>query len=294
MLTPKRIAACEGVRCLWGRTMPVKYRGKRGTSQVGPFELKNDTDAKQALHRLSHIYCTDVVCETDRRGFRTPQNRTPLELVVDASNGFIPLWDKDVTLNWRFNAQTVELFVDPDAVKDYVRNLLGNAILAWGPAVPVRFSETREPWDFEIAVRSSDNCGPLGCTLGRAFFPDAGQHDLVLFPRLFREDYAKQVDVMAHEFGHIFGLRHFFAQVSETAFPSEIFGTHEKFSIMNYGAESRLTETDVADLIHLYKQVWSGELLDINGTPVRLMRPYSYFRMQPLFPLPMPLAAAQS
>lgn len=274
--------------------MPSKTPEKQSKSRIGQFELKNDRETKGALERVSHVYCGGAICETDRRGFATPRNRSPLELVLDASKGFIPLWDQEVTLNWRFNEQSLELFLDPDAVKDYVRNLLGEALLAWGPAVPVKFSETSEPWDFEIAVRSIDNCSPLGCTLARAFFPDAGQHDLILFPRLFRETHGKQVEIMAHELGHIFGLRHFFAQVSETAFPSEIFGTHQRFSIMNYGAESKLTKTDIEDLKHLYQQVWSGKLTDINGTPIRLMRPFSHFRMKPLFPLPIPLAAARS
>lgn len=274
--------------------MSSKTPRRQGRSKIGQFELKNDRDTKVALERVSHVYCGGAVCETDSRGFANPRNRSPLELVVDASKGFIPLWDQEVTLNWRFNEQSLEFFLDQDAIKDYVRNLLGEALLAWGPAVPVRFSETSEPWDFEIAVRNIDNCSPLGCTVARAFFPDAGQHDLVLFPGLFRETRSVQIEIMAHELGHIFGLRHFFAQVSETAFPAEIFGTHQRFSIMNYGEDMKLTETDIEDLRSLYQQVWSGKLTNINGTPIRLMRPFSHFRTKPSFPLPLPLAAARS
>lgn len=78
-----------------------------------------------------------------------------------------------------------------------------------------------------------------------------------------------------HEIGHIFGLRHFFAKIHESAWPSHVYGTHTPFSIMNYGAASRLTETDRSDLKSLYRQVWSGELTNINGTPIRLFHPYS-------------------
>jgi hypothetical protein len=44
---------------------------------------------------------------------------------------------------------------------------------------------------------------------------------------------------------------------------------------MNYGAKSVLTEADLRDLTELYRLAWSGQLPQINGTPVRLVRPYS-------------------
>ncbi|MBA3285358.1 MAG: hypothetical protein H0U27_09930 [Nitrosopumilus sp.] len=79
---------------------------------------------------------------------------------------------------------------------------------------------------------------------------------------------------MIHEIGHIFGLRHFFANISESQWPSEIFGVHSKFSIMNYGELSALTDDDKKDLKSLYRSVWKGEIKEINGTPIRLVKPY--------------------
>lgn len=87
---------------------------------------------------------------------------------------------------------------------------------------------------------------------------------------------------MIHEIGHIFGLRHFFAPELETPWPSVIFGEHKPFSIMNYGENSELTDTDKNDLKKLYKSVWSGQLTNINGTPIRLFKPYHYFIPNPL------------
>ena len=107
------------------------------------------------------------------------------------------------------------------------------------------------------------------------FFPDAGRHELVIYPRMFTQSRKEQVDTMIHEIGHTFGLRHFFANVSETAFPSEIFGKHSRFSIMNYGSLSELTDDDKDDLKRLYKMVWSEELKEINGTKIELMQPFS-------------------
>ena len=74
--------------------------------------------------------------------------------------------------------------------------------------------------------------------------------------------------------GHIFGLRHFFAQLKETAWASEIFGEHRPFSIMNYGDESQMTEQDRSDLKLMYSKVWSDELTNINGTPIKLVKPF--------------------
>jgi hypothetical protein len=91
---------------------------------------------------------------------------------------------------------------------------------------------------------------------------------------MFTQSRKEQVDTLIHEIGHTFGLRHFFANVSETAWPSQVFGTHKPFSIMNYGNQSELTDDDKADLKRLYQAAWSGELTKINGTPIQLVKPF--------------------
>ena len=80
----------------------------------------------------------------------------------------------------------------------------------------------------------------------------------------------------APQIGHVSGCRHFFALVSETAWPAEKFGTHNKFSIMNYGADSRLTAEDKSDLKNLYQSAWKGELTRINGTPTTFRAPLPF------------------
>jgi len=237
--------------------------------------LLSKTKAAEAAAPYTHIYHGGAICETDSRGFPTPRNRSPLEIVVDASEGFVPLWASNVTLRWRFQEQSMLAFVDPEAAKQYIRELFGEGLLLWGDAVPVRFTEVRDAWDFEIVMRPQPNCTVNGCTLARAFFPDAGRHELVLFPTLFEQPRNEQVETLAHEQGHMFGLRHFFAQVSEEAFPSQVFGQHSRFSIMNYGSDSRMTDDDRSDLKALYNLVWAGTMTEINGTPIHLTRPFS-------------------
>jgi hypothetical protein len=43
---------------------------------------------------------------------------------------------------------------------------------------------------------------------------------------------------------------------------------------MNYGSDSVLTPKDKSDLKRPYQLAWSGRLLHINTTPIKLMRPY--------------------
>lgn len=249
-------------------------RPQRSSTGPDPFQRREEREAARDAQPLVHVFGRGIVCDTDTRGYATPQNRDRLDLVVDATEGFIPLWSRDVTLRWRFQQRSLSFFADPAAARVAIRKLFGEAVWAWGSAAPVRFSERNDAWDFEIAVRSVDRCSPSGCVLASAFFPDAGRHELVIYPRLFAQSRQEQVETLAHEIGHIFGLRHFFANLSETAWPSQIFGTHDPFSIMNYGAASRLTATDKADLKRLYASAWNGTLTNINGTPIRLVRPF--------------------
>jgi hypothetical protein len=173
-----------------------------------------------------HVYGAGIRCDTEVRGHATPQGRSPLEIVVDASEGFIPLWAKDTTLRWRFREQSMKYFKSPSTAKAEIRRLFGEALLAWGDASPVKFSERSDVSDFEIVMRKNDDCDPTGCVLASAFFPDSGRHQLTLYPKMFTQVRQEQVETLIHEIGHVFGLRHFFANITENAWPSQIFGTH--------------------------------------------------------------------
>jgi hypothetical protein len=227
-----------------------------------------------AASELVHVYGNEFVCDTESRGFATPGGRSIAEIVVDASEGFVPLWAKETTLRWRFREASLRVFANPAKARAEIRNLLAEALVAWADATPIKFAEREDLWDFEIAVQNGDHCSADGCVIASAFFPDAGRHLFKLFPKMFEQDRQEQVDTLIHELGHVFGLRHFFAQISEKTWRSEIFGTHKPFSIMNYGAQSRLTAADKSDLKRLYQKVWAGELTHINGTPVKLVKPF--------------------
>jgi hypothetical protein len=196
------------------------------------------------------------------------------EIVVDTSGGFVPLWAEHSVLRWRFDETSLQAFADPEAAKAGMRRLFEAAVADWG-FCPATFVEDDRLYDFQIVMRRQKRCSPNGCVLASAFFPDGGQHELVIYPSMFEQDEREQRETLVHEIGHIFGLRHFFANIKETAMSSTTFGEHSRFSIMNYGSDSKLTDADRADLERLYRAVWSRELSAINGTQVRLMRPFT-------------------
>jgi hypothetical protein len=224
---------------------------------------------------LHHQVSDGVVCATEGRGHATPGNRPPAEIVVDATEGFIPLWRAGSMLRWRFQERSFALAPDPAASQATVVGIMSEALLRWGAAAPIKFTRDDDLWDFEVVLRNAPDCSPQGCVLASAVFPDAGRHELTIYPTMFQQVREEQVETLIHEFGHVFGLRHFFANVSETAWPSQVFGTHSAFSIMNYGPKSTLTDADKHDLTELYQLAWTGQLTNINGTAIRFVHPYS-------------------
>lgn len=251
------------------RTKTTK-RPKSESERTNPLRLRKTEKPDPEVH----VFGKGIVCDTDTRGHERPKGQSVVELVVDASEGFIPLWAKGTTLRWRFQERSLRSFERPSSAKTEIRKLLGEALLAWGDAVPVKFAERDDAWDFEIVMRESDRCSISGCVLASAFFPDAGRHELRVYPKMLDQIRQEQVETLIHEIGHTFGLRHFFANIREGQWPSEIFGKHKRFTIMNYGPDSRLTNDDKSDLIKLYQSVWNGNLLELNGTPIRLVRPF--------------------
>jgi len=229
--------------------------------------------AAERVETMVHLIRPGVRCATENRARHVSHGDNLFEIVV-GTEGFIPLWADGVTLRWRFQEASFQLYADPVGLKAAVQTFFAKAILAWGDAAPIKFVYQPDGWDFEIVMRNVDDCDPAGCVLASAFFPDAGQHQLVLYPKLFDQDEAEVVETLIHETGHIFGLRHFFALERETAWPAEVYGEHEAFSIMNYGDASKLTDADKRDLATLYREARAGRLKKINATPIRLVKPF--------------------
>lgn len=242
-----------------------------------PFALDENNPERHAdAHHFGPK--SNHICITEVRGRLTPNGHALTEIVVDASEGFVPLWAENSILRWQFNEASLRTFRNPEAARAGIRQLFADAVLAWGDAAPIRFTENSDASDFEIYVRNAPDCDATGCVLASAFFPDQGRHRLNIYPTMFQQSHAEQVETLAHEIGHIFGLRHFFALLREAGSPALVYGTHDPISIMNYGAQSQLTDADRRDLKELYQRVWLGELTNIEGTPIRQVHPFSSLR----------------
>lgn len=246
------------------------------TLAINPFHLKGSDDKSPVDVAKIHVFGEheNIVCDTESRGYR----RNLLELQLDATEGFIPLWHEGSVLRWRFQEQSFSNFSSPNNAKVKLEKLFALALDAWGDAVPVKFTKDDDGWDFQIVVQNSEKCSVMGCVLASAFFPDSGRHNLLIYPTLFKQSVDEQIETLAHELGHVFGLRHWFAPQKETDNPALPYGAQNPVSIMNYGADSRLTEDDKKDLKELYSLVWSGKLREINGTAIRLVTPFHNLR----------------
>jgi hypothetical protein len=233
-------------------------------------ELKSDDIYLDTTGANIHKLKDGVICNTEP----IASVPSPASLVLDATDGFIPLWAHGSVLHWRFNFQSLDQYVKAEELKEVFRQLFARAIIKWDEASPIRFKEVSETPDFEVYIEKFDRCTPSGCTLANAFFPGPGHEKLFVYPKMFKQSTKEQVDSLAHEIGHIYGLRHFFASEKEKMFPSEVFGDHDPFTIMNYGTLSELTDQDKSDLATLYTSVWAGSIYEINRTPIKLFSPY--------------------
>ena len=80
------------------RSAPAAKRGaklnlvKNGSGATDPHKFGKDCQFRS---------------RTEQRGHPTPRGRHPLRIVVDASEGFIPLWAQDVVLRWRFHEESM-------------------------------------------------------------------------------------------------------------------------------------------------------------------------------------------
>ncbi|KAG9062259.1 hypothetical protein KI688_006591 [Linnemannia hyalina] len=222
-----------------------------------------------------HFFLKECLCVDGQRAHK----RSPLEIVV-GTQGIIPLWVKGAVLRYRFNDITLQ---QSGRTKEEILNLFRKAVDMWGDAAPVKFTEDNVVWDFEFDVRKDKFCFDGGCVLAEAFFPDTGQHKLVIYPSMFDHNEAEQVETLVHELGHVFGLRHWFAKDEDgDGWHSEIFGRNGRVTIMNYdnykslkANQSSLTDADKTDLLRLYVQARSGQLTHINKTPIELFEPFS-------------------
>ncbi len=108
-----------------------------------------------------------------------------------------------------------------------------------------------------------------GGTLARAFFPNTKDlNTMFVYKRAFDQDTVNfQVNIFAHELGHVLGFRHEFAPQEGGAV---LFGPRNPSSVMAYKFPPSIQPSDIASAKLLY-QARDGS--SIEGFPVDRIEP---------------------
>ncbi|PKK42685.1 hypothetical protein CI102_12727 [Trichoderma harzianum] len=176
-------------------------------------------------------------------------------------DGKIPRWRKGSELSY---VVCVESF--PSPLSSLVEDSMKAAIDMWG-GISVRFKQVarNDPATFAV-IYENRNRNVYACS----FFPNDSSRELTIYPPSLREpNYL--ANILAHEVGHILGLRHEFAHEREKGHASALFGSENADSIMNYfdhPKQLQVREQDLEELkrFYAYDKTKYGKLsiLDVN------------------------------
>lgn len=161
----------------------------------------------------------------------------------------------DQILRWRRGSELsyvvcIESF--PSPLSFLVEDAMKKAIGMW-QGIAVNFKQVGRDDPATFAVKY-DSRSVKKNFYARAFFPDTEPAELFVYePSLTKADF--MANILAHEIGHILGLRHEFAHEREQYNPSVLLGSEDAHSVMNYykhPQEHQVSEQDLEGLKKLY------------------------------------------
>ncbi|KAK6359930.1 hypothetical protein TWF696_001056 [Orbilia brochopaga] len=155
-----------------------------------------------------------------------PFNYTAIQL---GYHGRISRYYAGVTISYYVGCDTFPTSEDAE----YVAKCFKDATQAWD-AIPVKFERVSARDDAFFSVLFSKHA-PDGSTPAKAFFPNSPpeRRTVTVYSVAFAYRDA-MVNIFCHELGHVLGLRHEFAAVSELDRPSVLWGVVNPESVMNY------------------------------------------------------------
>lgn len=177
-------------------------------------------------------------------------------------DGEIPRWRRGSELSY---VVCVESF--PAPLSSLVQDSMKAAIDMWcGIGVSFKQVARNDPATFAIVYKNRNRN-----TYARSFFPNESSRELIIYPpSLQNTNYLS--NILAHEVGHILGLRHEFAYEREKGYPSVLFGSKNTDSIMNYFDHPKrlqVREQDLEELerFYAYDRVKYGKLSILDVSP---------------------------
>ncbi|KAK1254556.1 hypothetical protein MKX08_008551 [Trichoderma sp. CBMAI-0020] len=236
------------------------------TGNNAPDDSNSISQAFKSLHNSSSTHKAEVkyMCMT--------QMQNCFELCI-GNGSKIPRWRKGSEI---FYVICTESFETPGAAA-LVSAAMTEAISMWGNVTDVVFREVGRdsPATFRIKYKESHNSHDD--VYAMSFPPKESASSLVVYQPALEDSISSYLaNILAHELGHILGLRHEFALQKERGLHSVRFGSENHQSVMNYfGHPSKLQvgQQDREELaaFYAYSQVDYEGLPIINITP-RLRR----------------------
>ncbi|UKZ90233.1 uncharacterized protein TrAFT101_005260 [Trichoderma asperellum] len=141
----------------------------------------------------------------------------------------IPRWRIGSVILYNICTETFATSVAADSVSA----AMTEAISMWGEIKGVVFKEVGrdDPATFRIKYKKSHSSHPN--VYAKSFLPRECPSSLVVYQKAL-ENTSYLANILAHELGHIWGLRHEFAPEKEKYLPSVRIGSENRQSIMNY------------------------------------------------------------
>ncbi|XXH04253.1 Nuclear aminoacylation-dependent tRNA export pathway component [Hypoxylon texense] len=182
--------------------------------------------------------------------------------------GFAGRWKHGSVLRYNINkgsfkTQDLAKFIEMETIK---------AISMWGnPGVEFKMVDGDQKATFQIQYRDrpedQEPDDQYGGAYAESFFPQTRPGILYVYEWALNESNKLHLaNILAHEIGHILGLRHEFAGVIERRLPSVLWGKPNPKSVMNYfrnaAAWSSVQKQDIQEVKEFYDLPEGHQIVD--------------------------------